>query len=90
MSFSSFTGYVLFLVAGFALIYYSKPKRVKNVLWLPFVFGYWCLQSFLALYALALIVLRRPRRWVKTEKSGAVASRDFMLEISKVHSSSEK
>jgi cellulose synthase/poly-beta-1,6-N-acetylglucosamine synthase-like glycosyltransferase len=86
LMFSNVTGYVIFLVAGFALIYYSKPKSVKNLLWLPFVFCYWCLQSFLAVYALVLIVLRRPRMWVKTEKSGAVASQEFALEILKAAS----
>ena len=90
MSFSSFTGYVLFFVAGFTLIYYSKPKRLKNLLWLPFVFGYWCLQSFLAFYALLLIVLRRPQRWMKTEKSGVVSSPEFALEASRAASSFEE
>jgi cellulose synthase/poly-beta-1,6-N-acetylglucosamine synthase-like glycosyltransferase len=80
MVFSTFTTYILVFLAGFALIYYSKPKRVKNVLWLPFVFGYWCVQSFVAVYAGLLILFRRPRRWVKTEKSGAVASPEFALE----------
>jgi cellulose synthase/poly-beta-1,6-N-acetylglucosamine synthase-like glycosyltransferase len=80
MIFSTFTTYTLVFLAGVALIYVSKPKRVKNVLWLPFVFGYWCLQSFVALYAGLLILFRRPRRWVKTEKSGAVASPEFALE----------
>jgi cellulose synthase/poly-beta-1,6-N-acetylglucosamine synthase-like glycosyltransferase len=81
MLFSSLTTYILVFLAGFALIYVSKPKRVKNVLWLPFVFGYWCLQSFVALYAFLLILFRRPRRWVKTEKSGAVYSPEFALEV---------
>jgi cellulose synthase/poly-beta-1,6-N-acetylglucosamine synthase-like glycosyltransferase len=82
MVFSTVTTYMLVFLAGFALIYYSKPKRVKNVLWLPFVFGYWCLQSFVAVYAGLLILFRRPRRWVKTEKSGSVASPEFDLENS--------
>jgi cellulose synthase/poly-beta-1,6-N-acetylglucosamine synthase-like glycosyltransferase len=84
MVFSTITTYILVILAGFALIYYSKPKRVKNVLWLPFVFGYWCLQSFVAVYAGLLILFRRPRRWVKTEKSGAVASPEFTSESLKV------
>jgi cellulose synthase/poly-beta-1,6-N-acetylglucosamine synthase-like glycosyltransferase len=83
MIFSTITTYILVFLAGFALIYYSKPKQVRNVLWLPFVFGYWCLQSFVAVYAGLLILLRRPRRWVKTEKSGAVASPEFALENSR-------
>jgi cellulose synthase/poly-beta-1,6-N-acetylglucosamine synthase-like glycosyltransferase len=80
MVFSTVTTYILVFLAGFALIYYSKPKRLKNLLWLPFVFGYWCLQSFVALYAGLLILFRRPRRWVKTVKSGAVANPEFVKE----------
>ena len=81
MVFSASATYILALLAGLALIYYSKPKQPKNLLWLPFVFGYWLLQSFLALYAGLLILLRRPRRWVKTEKSGMMACPEFAYEI---------
>jgi hypothetical protein len=71
----------LVFLAGGALIYNSKPKRVSNLLWLPFVFGYWFAQSFVALYAGLLILFRRPRKWVKTVKSGAVASTEFADEV---------
>jgi cellulose synthase/poly-beta-1,6-N-acetylglucosamine synthase-like glycosyltransferase len=80
MVFSAVTTYILVALAGIALIYYSKPKRVKNLLWLPFVFFYWTLEALVALYAGLLILFRRPRRWVKTEKSGAVSSPDFESE----------
>ena len=70
----------LVVLCAFALIYSAKPRSLKSLLWLPFVFGYWSLESLLALYAVLLIVLRRPRRWVKTEKSGAVASPEFAAE----------
>ena len=59
---------------GLALVYSSKPRKVSNVLWLPFIYFYWSLQAFVALYAVLLILLRRPRRWVKTEKKGTVAT----------------
>ena len=68
---------MIFLLAGFALVYYDKPARVHNLLWLPFIFGYWCLQSFLILYAGLQILLRRPVGWIKTEKSGVVSSKMF-------------
>jgi cellulose synthase/poly-beta-1,6-N-acetylglucosamine synthase-like glycosyltransferase len=74
MAFSTVTSTVIFLLAGSALVIISKPARLRNLLWLPFVFGYWCLQSFLALYAGLLILFKRPSRWVKTEKSGVVSS----------------
>jgi hypothetical protein len=51
------------------------------VLWLPFVYFYWCLQAFIALYALLLIVLRKPRRWVKTDKKGVIANSQSGWEV---------
>ena len=60
------------LISGLALIYISKPRKVRSLLWFPFIYGYWTLQAFIALYAMLLIVLRRPRKWVKTEKHGSI------------------
>lgn len=80
MYFSVFTTTLILLVCGFGLIYVSKPRRLRNLLWLPFVFSYWCLQSFIAMYAALLILLRRPQRWLKTEKHGVVTSSVFAVE----------
>ena len=85
MYFSALTTTSLILVCGFALIYVSKPKRLKSLLWLPFVYSYWCLQAFISLYAALLILLRRPKRWVKTEKNGVVANPDFVLETEQIY-----
>lgn len=63
---------ILSLIAGIALIYVTKPRRITNVLWLPFVYMYWSVQTFIAIYALAQIILKRPRSWTKTMKTGAV------------------
>jgi cellulose synthase/poly-beta-1,6-N-acetylglucosamine synthase-like glycosyltransferase len=82
LSLVSTTG--LFLLAGAVLVCVSKPKRVRNLLWLPFVFSYWCLQAFIALYAAMLILLRRPKVWLKTEKKGTVADSGFVLEQERV------
>jgi cellulose synthase/poly-beta-1,6-N-acetylglucosamine synthase-like glycosyltransferase len=82
MVFSTVGTSLLVVLCGLAMIYVSKPRRIRSLLWVPFVFGYWCLESFLALYAALLIALRRPHRWVKTEKSGAVASPEFSAEVS--------
>jgi cellulose synthase/poly-beta-1,6-N-acetylglucosamine synthase-like glycosyltransferase len=59
-------------VVGIALAFMSKPLRLRNVLWLPFIYAYWGFQSFIALYAVFEIVLRRKRLWRKTEHSGQV------------------
>ena len=71
---------ILILLAGVMLVCVSKPKKLKNLLWLPFVFAYWCVQAFIALYAAFLIILRRPKAWLKTEKKGTVANSVFTLE----------
>ena len=81
MVFSMIATYILVFLTGFTLIYYSNPKRVKNLLWLPFVFGYWYLQSFVAVYAGLLVLFRRPRKWTKTRKSGTVANSEFTSEV---------
>jgi cellulose synthase/poly-beta-1,6-N-acetylglucosamine synthase-like glycosyltransferase len=64
---------LLFLgVIGVALGFMTKPVRLRNVLWLPFIYAYWGFQSFIAMYALFEIVLRKKKRWRKTAHSGAV------------------
>jgi cellulose synthase/poly-beta-1,6-N-acetylglucosamine synthase-like glycosyltransferase len=70
MQLTSFGTSVALIICGLALAYASKPRRLTNLLWLPFVYFYWCLQAFVALHAATLIVFRRPRVWVKTEKTG--------------------
>jgi cellulose synthase/poly-beta-1,6-N-acetylglucosamine synthase-like glycosyltransferase len=74
MQFTAVITTATLLVCGLALIYVSKPRKVTSVLWLPFIYFYWSLQAFIALYAVLLILLRRPREWVKTEKKGVIAN----------------
>jgi cellulose synthase/poly-beta-1,6-N-acetylglucosamine synthase-like glycosyltransferase len=68
---SMLTTTLTLLMCGIALIYISRPRKVRSLLWLPFVYCYLSLQSFIALYAMLLIVLRRPRKWIKTNKHGS-------------------
>ena len=63
----------LFL-CSLALIYSSKPRKVASVLWLPFIYLYWISQVFIALYAVVLMLLRKPAKWLKTEKRGVVTT----------------
>jgi cellulose synthase/poly-beta-1,6-N-acetylglucosamine synthase-like glycosyltransferase len=79
LTFSALTTTLTLLFCGFALVYVSKPRRIGNLSWLPFVFGYWTLQGFIALYAAFLILFRRPKKWIRTEKRGIVSS-GFVLE----------
>jgi len=67
----------LLSVAGLALIFVAKPWKIGNLLWLPFIYAYWSIQNFIVLYALAQIVFRRPRIWVKTEKKGIISNHEF-------------
>lgn len=72
--FATVTTTLTLLLCGFALIYVTKPRKAKNILWLPFVYFYWSFQAFIALYAVVLIALRRPKKWTKTVKSGIVTT----------------
>lgn len=71
---------VLLALAGAAMLYTTKPRRLRNVLWVPFLYLYWIIQNFIAFYALMQIVLRRPKNWLKTEKNGVIANSTFASE----------
>lgn len=58
------------VLVGVGLFCVSKPRKIRNLLWLPFIYLYWILQTFIASYALFQIVFRRPRQWIKTVKTG--------------------
>ena len=70
---------VIMLLCGLALIYCSRPRKVTSLLWLPFIYFYWSLQAFIAFYAVILILLRRPRNWLKTEKRGMTTAGTELL-----------
>ena len=71
---------ILMFLCGLALTFISKPRSVRNLLCLPFVYLYWSLQGFIALYAAFLTLLRRSKKWVKTEKKGTI--KNFTLTLS--------
>ncbi|MEM2703218.1 MAG: glycosyltransferase family 2 protein [Candidatus Bathyarchaeia archaeon] len=68
---------LMLIICGLALAYISKPRRLTNLLWLPFIYVYWSLQAFIALYAILLILLRRPQIWTKTRKTGSISLHVF-------------
>ena len=72
--FTSVFTLTLLAVVGVALATASRPVRLRNVLWLPFIFVYWSFQSFIAVYALLLVVFRRPKQWQKTEHTGLISN----------------
>jgi len=72
MTITTFISTFMILICGLALVYISKPKKVTNLLWLPFIWFYWSLQAFIAFYVLIVMFLRRPKTWHKTEKRGTI------------------
>jgi len=63
----------LFFV-GIGLAFLTRPFGFSNLLWLPFMYFYWGFQSFIAVYAFLQIVLRRPMKWSRAERSGVVTA----------------
>jgi hypothetical protein len=57
-------------LAGIAMIFAEKHRKISNIVWLPFIYCYWFVQNFVATYAFLQILLRRPRKWEKTTKTG--------------------
>lgn len=72
--FTSFFTVLILASAGLALVCVTRPMRISNLLWLPFIYAYWGFQSLIAMYAIGQIVLRRPSSWSKTTRSGVVTA----------------
>ena len=60
---------------GLVLTQLEKPRRPRNLLWIPIIYIYWLIQATIAAYALLQIILRRPRRWEKTIKEDSTTQR---------------
>ncbi len=58
------------ILVGTALAFMEKPVTIRNLLWIPFIYGYWFIQTVIAGRAFLQIVLRRPKVWKKTGKTG--------------------
>lgn len=71
---TSFLTVGLLAAAGVVMICATKPRKIRNLLWMPFIYVYWLVQNFIASYALLQILLRRPRKWEKTTKTGKMTN----------------
>lgn len=80
----NFTGLVIALTAvslvsiGIALTASEKPIRLRNVLWIPFIYAYWLTQMFIAGWAFLKLVFRRRRDWTKTAKTGSAVPKETL------------
>jgi cellulose synthase/poly-beta-1,6-N-acetylglucosamine synthase-like glycosyltransferase len=72
--FTCFSTLFILGLVGLALTCMTKPFKLRNVLWLPFIYAYWGFQSFIAMYALLEIILRRKKQWRKTDHSGMITN----------------
>jgi len=70
------------LVSGaLALMYVAKPRKKRDLLWLPFIYAYWIFQVFLATWALLKILYGASAEWKRTPKTGTVATTDSSMQI---------
>ena len=65
-------------ILGIGLAYSTRPRKVGNVKWLPFIYLYWGIQVFVAFYAFLQIIFRRPRKWTKTSRSGTLTNQQLV------------
>jgi cellulose synthase/poly-beta-1,6-N-acetylglucosamine synthase-like glycosyltransferase len=62
------------ILVGTALAFMEKPVTIRNLLWIPFIYAYWLIQTLIAGWAFLQIVLRRPKTWQRTAKSRLTAT----------------
>jgi cellulose synthase/poly-beta-1,6-N-acetylglucosamine synthase-like glycosyltransferase len=74
----NFTGLVIALTAvslvsvGVGLIASEKPVKLRNLLWVPAIYGYWLIQMCIAGWAFLKLIFRRKKVWNKTVKKGFI------------------
>lgn len=73
---------ILFSITGIILIYITNLQKAINLRLFPLIYLYWVVESFIATYALIQTLLRRPRKWDKTIKTGAISRRQMHLSSS--------
>ena len=67
------TALTLFSI-GAALLFMDKPFKIKKLLWIPFIYFYWAVETFIAVWAFIQTILPRKKKWRKTEKNGTVTN----------------
>jgi cellulose synthase/poly-beta-1,6-N-acetylglucosamine synthase-like glycosyltransferase len=80
----NFTGLVIALTAvslvsvGVGLTASEKPIKLRNIVWIPFIYFYWMFQMFIAGWAFFKLIFRRKRVWTKTVKQGSMVPKDVI------------
>jgi len=62
----------MLLIHGILIFHQIQPMRLRNLIWIPLVYGYWAMQALIAAYAFLQFCSRKPAVWVKTEKTGRI------------------
>jgi len=75
--FMSFLTLFTLFILGVGLASVTRPRRISNVKWLPFIYLYWMTQVFVAFYALLEMIFRRPRKWSKTPRTGVITNQEL-------------
>ena len=75
---------VLLALAGVLMLYTQKPRKLRNVLYVPLMYFYWIALNFVASYALLQMIFQRPKRWNKTDKNGVIANASFTAQVENV------
>ena len=76
----TFTGLIILLTGlsllsvGVLLTATEKPVKLRSLLWVPAIYGYWLIQMCVAGWAFLKFVFRRKKVWNKTLKKGFVTS----------------
>jgi cellulose synthase/poly-beta-1,6-N-acetylglucosamine synthase-like glycosyltransferase len=63
---------------GLLLAASQKPFKFRNLVWVPFIYTYWILQSFVACWAVIQLCSNKERVWKKTEKVGVITKHPFL------------
>jgi cellulose synthase/poly-beta-1,6-N-acetylglucosamine synthase-like glycosyltransferase len=58
------------IITGIILSIIIKPRRKSNILLIPLIYVYWIIQTIIALHSFIDIIIKRPIKWERTEKSG--------------------
>jgi glycosyltransferase involved in cell wall biosynthesis len=75
---------VTLISLGMSMVFMVKPVKLKNILWVPFVYMYWFVQMTIAGWAFLKILFRRRKVWGKTVKKGFVTQGSFSREGAKL------